>query len=122
MAAFPSPAAGYEDRCVWEELGDFLVPKPAATMLWLVREDFHKANLSRGDLLVVEMDRVASSGCLALVDYQGARFVCQMFYKNGAWYAITDSRAGRVADEEFTCVGVITRFIKNQLNDNTEVL
>lgn len=114
MAAFPSPASGHEERFIGDTLHEHIIRKPSATRLLKLDRDFERMNLARGDMVVIEVDRRPHDECLALVDYEGDSFLCQLFWRNGKWFAATDDRTGRVT-ENMTLRGVCRCYIKDLL-------
>ena len=116
MAAFPSPAAGHEEKYIGESLQEHIVRKPAATRLLMLDSDFVRMGLVKGDVVVIELDRRPHHECLALVEQYGETFFCQLFWCNNNWFAVTDDRTGRVT-ADLCLVGVSRGFIKDQLMD-----
>ncbi|OLQ69833.1 hypothetical protein BIT28_07585 [Photobacterium proteolyticum] len=114
MAAFPSPAAGHEEKYIGDSLHEHIIRKPSVTRLVPVDRDFERMNLRKGDIAVIEIDRRPHDKCLAMVNFEGDSFLCQLFWRNNKWFAVTDDRTGRVT-EEMCLVGVARCFIKDLL-------
>lgn len=114
---FRPPTGGYEEDL---DLTEYLVPKPSATLFVQVDRDFLAASLSVGDVVIVEQDRKPQkNGMLVLAEYLGDTFLCLLHKKpNNKLFAVTDTRSGRVNEDEFLIRGVVTFIIKNQINDN----
>ena len=111
---FPSPAAGHEEVPVGDTIMDALIPKPSSTICWPVNETFEQANLSKGDVITVEMDRRPHHECIALIDYQGETMLCKLYWQNNKWFAVSNERKGAVT-EDMELRGVGRWIIRNQI-------
>ncbi|GAD31769.1 conserved hypothetical protein [Photobacterium leiognathi lrivu.4.1] len=114
MAAFPSPAKGYEEQPIGDTITEHLIPKPSSTITVKADEYNDYLGLNNGDLLVVELDRRPHDGCTALVEQDGDIFFDKLFWRKGKWYISTGERAG-VVTENMTLKGVATFVVNDQL-------
>ena len=76
-AGFPSPADDYIDKRL--DLNELLVPRPAATLFFWVRDDaMHPATLWPGDILIVDRSLKAHHNRIVLARVHGETLVRRM--------------------------------------------
>ncbi len=82
QAGFPSPATEYENECL--DINDMIVSNPAATFYVRVRgNSMIDANISDGDILVVDRSVEAAHGKIIIAVVDGEFTVKTLFCKDG---------------------------------------
>jgi DNA polymerase V len=82
QAGFPSPATEYEDDSL--DINDIVVSNPAATFYVLVKgNSMIDANISEGDVLVVDRSIEAIHGKIVIAVVDGDFTVKTLFLKDG---------------------------------------
>ena len=91
-AGFPSPADDYIDKRL--DLNELLVPRPAATLFFWVRDDaMRPATLWPGDILIADRSLKASHNRIVLARVHGETLVRRL---------VTNGKTGRlVADNPY---------------------
>lgn len=113
---FPPPTHGHIENSIGMSLDEYLQPNNSIRVI-IACNDVVDKNITKGDVVTIDMGKGAFSGCVAPLEYEGDVFLGQLFWHNRKWFVKSGERQG-VAPEEMICIGIARNVIKNQLIDD----
>ncbi|MGR5368431.1 hypothetical protein [Photobacterium damselae] len=115
MPAFGSPAAGYEESPISEQIIELLIGGGDCYATTAPNTIIHPCVIDEGDAIIIDRSIRPTPPCAALVRINGDTLIASLFVRNDKLYLSTDTRTGFVNPDDLEIIGTITNVIKDQL-------
>lgn len=116
MPAFGSPASGYEESPISEQITEMLIGGGASYAI-KAPNSLSSSSIEVGDAIIVNREMKPKNGSIVVVRVRGDVVLVRLVISktNQKIYLACDDHAGTVDPDELEIIGVVTNIIKDHL-------